>query len=182
MIDINLLPPKSVLTKKNKETRRLFFIVSAISSVLFTLILGTTLLVDYYFSSSTASVKKEFDTYQERLSAYGQLGWYVYSIHYKLTGISAVERSRKDLSQTLKKAYEFLPEKITLSSLQVKDNGLLSMNLSAKNRVDLEDLLSKFSIPDGQDVWSDATLSQLQLSGAGEFSVGIDGKYFQENK
>ncbi|MCL4390549.1 MAG: hypothetical protein M1484_03255 [Patescibacteria group bacterium] len=178
MIEINLLPPKNLLSKKEAALRRRL-VTGAISvSIIFLVTLASLLVIESYWDRRLTDISVQKQQLAAQFSADAAKAAQLVKLKNKLMGIRMVQTTRPDITAILKKLTDFRSiGGVTYALEEVSVNGNVSIKVNCQDQSAFNAYVDQITSPTTAKFFNNVTLTAMTLNADGTFNFDLTGQF-----
>lgn len=177
MIDVNLLPPKDLISSQSKKVQSRLTNLSLVSIVLVLAVTGVVMGLEIYLTRAQDSLKFNQEVLTKRYGEKAKTAYQIQTIKHKVAGLLEARASALDFPKLLASVNSLLTDGMSVESLSLQSNGETQLSVAANGLFAINSFLNNFSQTDQPIFLSDVVLGGLRQLGGGGFNLQVSGKF-----
>lgn len=177
MKDINLLPPKDVLSQQERKARRILLIVTSILVGLALVSTGALLGFGFYLDSQLTSQQLINSDLKTQLASRQKEAETLRTVQYKLEGIDTLVRAQIDFGERLERAFALAPFPIEVESMDWTNGSKLIMVLNFPSRIEAEAFLKLAGEETNLPYFQNIKVGSLNQGSGNSFALTMEAGY-----
>ena len=177
MIDINLLPPQEVLSKKTAQFRYQLTIGATVGGAALVIFFGLLFSLDWLGQNRLNTLLAQRQNLGARFDADTNKLELLLSLKDKIIGIKKVQQVRPDLSLAVSKLNTFSVDGVAITALNIGSEGTLVYSVTVRDDQALAAYLTKLESDMGRAFFKNLTITGLQLGQGNSFSFSVAAQF-----
>ena len=177
MIEINLLPPKNLLSRKEQEIRQKLLAGAIISSALCLLFGGALFVAGVGLSRQADSLENRKQQLTASYESLKETAQDIRVLQGKIAGIKKIKALRLDYASEITALSSFLKGTTTIKGLTLSPPDAVSVSASSPDATSLNKFFDKVSGKEGKVPLKDVVITGLSLNNKSVFVYDVAGRY-----
>lgn len=175
MIEVNLLPTKKVLSRKEASAGRFLRGAVLVGSLVLFLEVGVFLLFQQLFKRQVAALDARYAQLQSQAEQLSSVAVGLATVQEKARGITFVSSRRFNLAMVISDINRLFPSGMEMTSLQVNSSGAVALTAKAADSASLGRFISE--ITEQKRKLGKVTLSGLRQDVGSGYSFSLTASY-----